>query len=102
MFKFCGSEIKGAIFDLDGTLIDSMEIWREVDEEFFARRGMAVPETYQQDIAHLGPADKLLFGGGEDRPRVAEAGEQMHGAFDPDAGCHCQGDIFEDHVSEAA
>lgn len=46
-----------AVFDLDGTLIDSMEIWREVDEEFFARRGMAVPETYQQDIAHLGSVE---------------------------------------------
>lgn len=43
-----------AVFDLDGTLIDSMEIWREVDEEFFARRGMKVPELYQEQIAHLG------------------------------------------------
>lgn len=46
--------IRAAIFDLDGTLIDSMEIWREVDEDFFARRGMAVPEGYQERIAHLG------------------------------------------------
>ena len=36
------SGIRAAVFDLDGTLIDSMEIWREVDEDFFARRGMAV------------------------------------------------------------
>ena len=42
------------IFDLDGTLVDSMEIWREVDEEFFARRGMEVPEGYQETIAHMG------------------------------------------------
>ena len=46
--------IRAAIFDLDGTLIDSMEIWREVDEDFFARRGMPVPEKYQERIAHLG------------------------------------------------
>lgn len=46
--------IRAAVFDLDGTLIDSMEIWREVDEDFFARRGMAVPEGYQERIAHLG------------------------------------------------
>lgn len=46
--------IRAAIFDLDGTLIDSMEIWREVDETFFARRGMPVPAGYQEEIAHLG------------------------------------------------
>lgn len=46
--------MKGAIFDLDGTLIDSMGIWLEIDREFFAKRGMAVPEEYQKTIAHLG------------------------------------------------
>ena len=43
-----------AVFDLDGTLIDSMEIWREIDEEFFAKRGLSVPDRYQEKIAHLG------------------------------------------------
>ena len=50
-----------AIFDLDGTLIDSMEIWREIDEEFFARRGMSVPDGYQQAIAHLGAAECACY-----------------------------------------
>ena len=46
--------MKGAIFDLDGTLIDSMGIWLEIDREFFAKRGRAVPDGYQKTIAHLG------------------------------------------------
>ncbi len=46
--------VQGVVFDLDGTLIDSMEIWQEVDEEFFKRRNMAVPAGYQERIAHLG------------------------------------------------
>lgn len=61
MFKFCGSEIKGAIFDLDGTLIDSMEIWREIDEDFFSARGMEVPENYQENISHLGFREVAAF-----------------------------------------
>ena len=54
-------DIGAAIFDLDGTLIDSMEIWREIDEEFFLRRGMAVPQGYQENIAHLGFRESAAF-----------------------------------------
>ena len=25
---------KGAVFDLDGTLLDSMEVWKNIDIEF--------------------------------------------------------------------
>lgn len=50
-----------AVFDLDGTLIDSMQIWREVDEEFFARRGMPVPASYQEEIAHLGFTESARY-----------------------------------------
>lgn len=56
--KLCAG---GAVFDLDGTLIDSMEIWREIDAEFFARRGMPVPEGYQDAIAHLGFRDVAAY-----------------------------------------
>ncbi len=31
------------IFDLDGTLIDSMQLWRKVDRDFLHKRGIAVP-----------------------------------------------------------
>jgi HAD superfamily hydrolase (TIGR01509 family) len=36
-------EYKAVIFDLDGTLIDSMSIWRQVDQEFLGKRGIEVP-----------------------------------------------------------
>jgi HAD superfamily hydrolase (TIGR01509 family) len=39
-----------AIFDLDGTLLDSMWVWHKVDEAFFAARGLALPPDYAQAI----------------------------------------------------
>jgi len=41
----------GAIFDLDGTLLDSMYVWQRIDEVFFEKRGMAVPEDYGRALA---------------------------------------------------
>jgi len=41
----------GAIFDLDGTLLDSMYVWHRVDELFFEKRGMPVPEDYGRALA---------------------------------------------------
>lgn len=39
------------IFDLDGTLLDSNGLWGEVDEEFLARRGLAVTGEYEEAIS---------------------------------------------------
>ncbi len=35
--------IKGVIFDLDGTLIDSMQIWYEIDRKFLMENGVENP-----------------------------------------------------------
>ena len=35
-----------AIFDLDGTLLDSLGVWHEVDRAFFEARGLPLPEDY--------------------------------------------------------
>ena len=37
---------KGAIFDLDGTVLNSMDVWERIDVEFLTKRGLSVPEDY--------------------------------------------------------
>lgn len=43
-------DFKGAIFDLDGTLIDSMKIWEKIDMDFFEKRKLDMPEDYTEII----------------------------------------------------
>ena len=44
---------RAALFDLDGTLLDSMYVWSRVDEVFFAARGLPQPEDYGRAIAGM-------------------------------------------------
>ncbi|MCH5191223.1 MAG: HAD family phosphatase [Oscillospiraceae bacterium] len=46
-------QIKGAIFDLDGTLLDSMAVWHDVDVQFFSRRNIEMPADYQEKIKNM-------------------------------------------------
>lgn len=45
---------KGAIFDLDGTLLDSMEVWADIDRRFLQKRGIEVPKDYLRIITPMG------------------------------------------------
>lgn len=42
--------LDAVIFDLDGTLIDSMGVWLEVDEEYLGKRGIEAPNDLFDDI----------------------------------------------------
>lgn len=46
--------LRAAIFDLDGTLLDSMGLWQDVDREFFGKRGIVMPEDYSTVVAPMG------------------------------------------------
>ena len=45
--------IKGAIFDMDGTLIDSMWVWSKIDEEYLKKRNIDLPENLKEEIEHM-------------------------------------------------
>ncbi|MDP4120425.1 MAG: HAD family phosphatase [Bacillota bacterium] len=47
-------DFKGAIFDLDGTLLDSMDVWRKLDIDFLGKRGLEVPDDYVETITPMG------------------------------------------------
>ena len=39
------TDFKAAIFDMDGTLLDSMWVWLEVDRKFLEGRGLPMDEA---------------------------------------------------------
>ncbi|WP_394904847.1 HAD family hydrolase [Bifidobacterium breve] len=44
---------KAAIFDLDGTLLDSMGVWDQVDIDFLGKRGIEVPTDYMIKVSSM-------------------------------------------------
>jgi HAD superfamily hydrolase (TIGR01509 family) len=45
--------IKGIIFDMDNTLIDSADLWVRVDEQFFAEIGAVYTEEISEALKHM-------------------------------------------------
>ena len=46
-------DIEAAIFDLDGTLIDSMWVWEQIDIDYLASKGIPLPSNLKDEIGHL-------------------------------------------------
>ena len=45
--------MKAYIFDLDGTLLDSLDVWLNIDIEFLKKRGLAVPPDFPDTISSM-------------------------------------------------
>lgn len=52
---------KGAIFDMDGTLVDSMWIWGKIDEDYLRKHGAEVPEDLHDAITSFGFYETALY-----------------------------------------
>ena len=53
--------VKAVIFDLDGTLVDSMWIWGQVDIEFLANNGYEVPPGLQDSFEGMSFTDIAVY-----------------------------------------
>lgn len=66
-----------AIFDMDGTALDSLYVWRQVDERFFGARGLQIPEDYVRQIAGMSFGETVEYTlrrfGLPDAPEAVEA-----------------------------
>lgn len=52
---------KAVIFDLDGTLVDSMWMWKQIDIEYLGRFGYECPETLQKVIEGMSFSETAVY-----------------------------------------
>lgn len=53
--------IKAVIFDLDGTLVDSMWMWKAIDIEFLKEYGRSCPDNLQKKIEGMSFSETAVY-----------------------------------------
>ncbi len=54
-------DIDAVIFDMDGTLVDSMWIWPSIDRDFYAKYGLTAPESFSDDMEGMSFTEVAQF-----------------------------------------
>lgn len=52
---------KGAIFDLDGTILSSLHVWDKINKDFFIGRKMHMPPDYVQNISSMSSMEVAVY-----------------------------------------
>ena len=53
--------IKAVLFDLDGTLVDSMWMWKDIDIEYLGRYGYELPSELQKKIEGMSLSETAVY-----------------------------------------
>lgn len=56
-----GAGVKAVIFDLDGSLMDSMWVWSQIDREYLAGFGIPVPYDLQKAIGGMSMKETAVY-----------------------------------------
>lgn len=54
-------DIDAVIFDLDGTLVDSMWMWKSIDIEYLQRYGIELPDDLQRKIEGMSFSETAIY-----------------------------------------
>lgn len=54
-------DVDAVIFDLDGTLVDSMWMWKSIDIEYLGRFGIPFPEDLQHSIEGMSFSETAVY-----------------------------------------
>lgn len=54
-------DVKAVLFDLDGTLVDSMWVWRDIDIEYLGKFGVSLPDGLQGDIEGMSFSETAVY-----------------------------------------
>ncbi|MBQ9062661.1 MAG: HAD family phosphatase [Eubacterium sp.] len=83
--------MQGAIFDLDGTLLDSMDMWSQIDVEFLSKRGIPLPPDYQEAVTPMPARDAAYYT--IERFGLQESPEDLMAEWAEMSFCHYRDDI---------
>ncbi len=68
-------EIEAVLFDLDGSLVDSMWMWRDIDIEYLGKFGIPLPEKLQADIEGMSFTETAVYF--KERFKIPDTVEQI-------------------------
>lgn len=91
--------IKAVLFDLDGTLVDSMWIWKQIDIEYLGRFGIVLPETLQSEIEGMSFSETAFYI--KDKFQIPDSVEQMKDDWNKMAWEKYEKEVFLKNGAEA-
>ena len=55
------TNVKAVLFDLDGTLVDSMWMWGDIDVEYLKKHGHSLPRELQKEIEGMSFTESAVY-----------------------------------------